>query len=195
VGSTLAIAALAGIRFMATSGLGGVHRGFAERPDISADLAEMTRAPVLVVASGVKSLLDVPATAELLESLSIPVLGWRADTIPLYYVATGGPPVSSRVDSAAEAAAIARHHWGTLHRSSALLLARPPTESLTDVEALIVGGLAEADRDAIVGPAVTPHVLAYVHERSGGRTAAASKQLILDNSALAAQVAVAYAGV
>ncbi len=98
---------LPGIRVMATGGLGGVHRGFQQRPDVSADLGELARTPVIVVCSGVKSLLDVPATCELLETLGIPVLGYRTDELPLFYAARGGPPVSARVESAAEAAAIA----------------------------------------------------------------------------------------
>ena len=80
---------------MGTGGLGGVHRGFAERPDVSADLGELARTQVLVVSSGVKSLLDVPATAELLETLGVPVLGFRTDELPLFYAARGGPPVSA----------------------------------------------------------------------------------------------------
>ena len=94
VGGTLAACSLAGIRFLGTGGIGGVHRGFAGRPDVSADLGELARAGVLVVSSGVKSLLDVPATAELLEALGVPVLGWRTDELPLFYAARGGPPVN-----------------------------------------------------------------------------------------------------
>lgn len=193
VGSTLAIATLAGIRFMATGGLGGVHRGFAQIPDVSADLGELTRSPVLIVSSGVKSLLDVPATSEVLESLSIPVLGWQTDTLPLFYVAAGGPPVATRVETAAEAATIAAHHWSTLHRSSALLVGRPPRESLDDVEALIDEALEAAARESIAGQGVTPYVLGYLHDNSAGRTAAANKALIVDNATLAARIAVAYA--
>ncbi len=113
VGGTLAAARAAGIRFMATGGLGGVHRGFPDPPDVSADLAQLARTPALVVSAGVKSLLDVPATAELLESLGVPVLGYRVDTLPLFYAAAGGPPVSARVESAGEAARVADAHWGS----------------------------------------------------------------------------------
>ncbi len=91
VGGTLAVARAAGIRVLATGGIGGVHRGFPHPPDVSADLAQLARTPALVVSAGVKSLLDVPATAELLESLGIPVLGFRVDTLPLFYAAAGGP--------------------------------------------------------------------------------------------------------
>src|SRR5207237_1676506 len=101
-----------GIRFMGTGGLGGVHRGWdAGRLDVSADLAELARTQALVVSSGIKSLLDVAATAEALETLGVPVLGFRTGELPLFYAARGGPPVSARVESAAEAAAIARAHW------------------------------------------------------------------------------------
>ncbi|HEV8179178.1 MAG TPA: pseudouridine-5'-phosphate glycosidase, partial [Gaiellaceae bacterium] len=107
VGGTLAVARLAGIRVLATGGIGGVHRGFPHPPDVSADLGQLAQTPALVVSAGVKSLLDVPATAELLESLGVPVLGFRSDTLPLFYAAAGGPPVSARVESAEEAARVA----------------------------------------------------------------------------------------
>jgi pseudouridylate synthase len=193
VGSTLAVCALAGIRFMGTGGLGGVHRGFPAPPDVSADLGELTRSPVLVVSSGVKSILDVSATAELLETLSVPVLGWRADELPLFYTARGGPPVSARVETAAVAASIAQAHWHELGRRSALLLGRAPAESLDDVEPLIAEALAAAARDRIAGQALTPYVLDYLHEHSDGRTLQANRELVADNAGLAAEVAVAYA--
>jgi pseudouridine-5'-phosphate glycosidase len=192
VGGTLAIAGLAGIRVMATGGLGGVHRGFATRPDISADLAELARTPVIVVCSGVKSLLDVPATCELLETLGIPVLGFRTDELPLFYASTGGPPVSARVESAEEAAAIARAHWG-LGRTTAVVLARPPDESLDDAEPLIEEALTLAEASGVRGQGVTPFVLAHLHAASGGRTLLANRELVVGNAALAGEVAVALA--
>ena len=191
VGGTLAVCRAAGIGFMGTGGLGGVHRGFPAPPDVSADLAELARVEVLVVSSGVKSLLDVPATGELLETLAIPVLGWRTEELPLFYAARGGPPVSARVESAEEAASIARAHW-RLQRRSALVLARPPDDSLDDVEPLIERALAEAESEGVRGQAVTPFVLSYLHRESGGRTLEANRRLIADNAALAAEVAVAY---
>ncbi|MGZ4382349.1 MAG: pseudouridine-5'-phosphate glycosidase [Gaiellaceae bacterium] len=191
VGGTLAAMRVAGIGFMGTGGLGGVHRGFPAPPDVSADLAELARAQALVVSAGVKSLLDVPATAEVLETLGVPVLGWRTDTMPLFYAAEGGPPVSARVETAEEAARIADAHW-RLGRHTALVLGRPPDESL-DVEPLIREALAAADREHVSGQAVTPFVLGYLHEHSDGRTAAANKELVAANAGLAAEVAVAYA--
>jgi pseudouridine-5'-phosphate glycosidase len=192
IGGTLVACRLAGIAFFATGGLGGVHRGWTGSLDVSADLGELARTAVLVVCSGPKSLLDVPATSEALETLGLPVLGWRTDDLPLFYAAHGGPPVSRRVETAAEAARIARAHW-QLGRPSALLLARPPVNGLEDAESLIEEALAEAARQRITGPAVTPFVLARLHERSGGRTLDVNRRLVADNAALAAGVAVAYA--
>jgi pseudouridine-5'-phosphate glycosidase len=192
IGGTLAACRVAGIGFMGTGGLGGVHRGFPTPPDVSADLGELARTEMLIVSSGVKSLLDVPATAEVLETLGVPVLGWRTDTLPLFYTAAGGPPVSARVESAAEAAQVARAHW-KLGRRSALLLAQPPAASLDDVEPLIERALAEARAGGVAGQAVTPFVLDFLHRESGGRTLAANRRLIADNAWLAAEVAVAYA--
>jgi pseudouridylate synthase len=190
VGGTLAVCALVGIRFMGTGGIGGVHRRFAERPDVSADLGELARTPTLVVASGVKSLLDVPATLEALETFGVPVLGWRSATLPLFYSAAGGPPVPATVGTASEAAAIARAHW-SLNRGG-LLLARPPAESL-DVEPLIESALAVATANRITGQDVTPFVLAYIHRETRGESIRVNKQLIADNAGLAAEVAVAAA--
>ena len=189
VGGTLAVCSAAGIRFLGTGGIGGVHRGFAERLDVSADLGELARAEVLVVSSGVKSLLDVPATLEALETLGVPVLGWRTETLPLFYSVEGGPPVPARVSTASEAAAVAHAHW-KLGRAG-LLLARPPTESL-NVEPLIEAALAEARSAGVTGQGVTPFVLGHIHRASGGESVRVNKQLIADNAALAAEVAVTF---
>jgi len=190
VGATLAVCRAAGIGFMGTGGIGGVHRGFAATLDVSADLGELARTEALVVSSGAKSILDVAATAEVLETLGVPVLGWRTEQMPLFYKADGGPPVSQRVDSVEEAAQVAQFHW-RLGRHSGIVLARPPDESL-DVEPLIAEGVAEATRRGIRGQAVTPFVLSYLHEQSGGQTIELNKQLIAENAGLAAEVAVAY---
>ena len=190
VGGTLAAAQAVGIRFMGTGGLGGVHRGFPTPPDVSADLGACARIPALIVSSGVKSLLDVGATVELLETLGIPVVGYRVDTLPLFYAAEGGPPVSARVDSADEAARVADAHWRL--GGNAVLIGRPPDESL-DVADLIEAIVAEAHDRGIVGQAVTPFVLAALHERSNGETRRVNRDLIVANAGLAAEVAVAYA--
>jgi pseudouridine-5'-phosphate glycosidase len=189
VGGTLAIARAVGIRLLATGGLGGVHRGFPEPPDVSADLAQLARTPALVVSSGVKSLLDVAATAEVLESLGVPVLGYRADTLPLFYAAAGGPPVSARVETTREAAEIARAHWEL--GGAGLLLGRAPDEPLDDVEPLIEAALGAAHEEGVAGQAVTPFVLSYLHRESGGRTQRANKELVAQNARLAGEIAVA----
>jgi len=192
VGGTLTACRAAGLRFMATGGLGGVHRGLATRPDISADLVELARSPVLVVCSGVKSLLDVDATAELLETASVPVLGFRTDDLPLFYRAHGGPPVSERVEQAADAAAVAAAHW-SLGLGSAVVLARPPASEVADMDELIAAALDDATRAGVGGQAVTPFVLQALHDRSDGRTQAVNRQLAIDNARLAGEVATAFA--
>ncbi len=189
VGGALAVAALVGIRFLGTGGIGGVHRGFPTPPDVSADIPALARTPALVVSSGAKSLLDVSATMELLETLGVPVLGFRTDTLPLFHSAVGGPPLPQRVESATEAAQVAAAHWRL--GGAGLLLANPPPESL-EVDALIEEALAEADREGVSGQAVTPFVLAFLHERSGGRTREANRKLIVANARLAAEASVAF---
>jgi pseudouridine-5'-phosphate glycosidase len=192
VGGTLAICRAAGISFMATGGIGGVHRGFPSPPDVSGDLSELARAQTLVVSAGVKSFLDVTATAEALESLGVPLLGFRTDETPLFYSAGGGPAVSARVESATEAARVAHAHWEL--GGGGLVLARAPDESI-DVGPLIEAALAEADRRGLTGPPVTPFVLSYLHEASEGRTLRANRALVAANATLAAEVAVAYSSV
>ena len=191
VGGTLAVCRKVGIAVIATGGLGGVHRGWTEHPDVSSDLFELARTRSLVVSAGVKSLLDVPATLELLETLAVPVLGFRSDELPLFYSAHGGPSVSARVESPEEAAAIARAHWEL--GGGGVLLARPPDASLDDVEPLIEEALRVADERGVHGQDVTPFVLSFLHERSGGRTLAANRALVTANATLAAEVACALA--
>ena len=186
VGGTLRACALTGIRFLGTGGIGGVHRGFAERPDVSADLTELARTQALVVGSGAKSLLDVPATAEALETLGVPVLGYRTDELPLFYAAAGGPPVSARVETAAEAAEIARTHWQL--GGAGLLLGNAPQNGV-DVEPLLEQALRSAAAEQISGQSVTPFVLRFLHERSGGRTLEVNRELVVANAGLAARVA------
>lgn len=191
VGGTLAVCRAAGVRFMGTGGLGGVHRGFPHPPDVSADLGELARTSALVVSAGIKSLLDVPATLELLETLGVPVLGFRTNELPLFYTAHGGPAIPVRVESAEEAAHVARTHWDL--GGGGLLLARPPDRSLDDVEPLIEEALAAAERRSVTGQAVTPFVLSFLHERSEGRTLAANRELVVANAGLAAEIAVSSA--
>jgi pseudouridylate synthase len=191
VGGTLAVARTVGIRFVGTGGIGGVHRGFAATLDISADLPQLARTPALVVCSGAKSILDVSATAELLETLGVPVLGWQTSTLPMFYTGAGGPPVSATVADAAETAQITATHW-QLVPSGGLILARAPADGL-DLEVLVAEAVEQVRRTGVTGKAVTPAVLAAVEELSGGRSVEVNQRLIADNAELAARVAVAYA--
>ena len=191
VGGTLAVCRLLGIRFMGTGGIGGVHRGFADRLDISGDLLQIARTPAVVVCSGAKSILDVGATAELLETLGVPVLGWRTATLPLFYTADGGPAVPAVVTTADETARIALAQW-QLSPSSGLVLARPPADGL-DIEPLISEAVRRVRSQGVTGQAVTPAALALVEELTDGRSVEVNRRLIADNAALAAQVAVVCA--
>ena len=190
VGGVLAIARIAGIRFMGTGGIGGVHRGYPATADVSADLVSLVTSPVLVACSGAKSLLDIPATVEYLETLGIPVLGYRTDTLPLFYSATGGPPIPQRVGDASAAARTAAAHWQL--GGCGLLVANPPPESI-EVEDLIEEAVGAAARAGVSGQALTPFVLAYLHEHSDGRTREVNRKLIVANAQLAAEVSVAFA--
>lgn len=186
VGGTLAVSRRAGIRFMGTGGIGGVHRG--NRLDVSADLVELARTQAVVVSSGAKSLLDVEATAEVLETLGVPTLGYQTDTLPRFYDAEGGPPVSQRVESVEEAAAIARGHW-ELGGAGVLLANRPPRS--IDVEELIESALNESVELGTTGQGLTPFILGRLHEESGGETLEVNRALIAANAQLAAELAVA----
>ena len=191
VGGVLTVARTVGIRVLGTGGIGGVHRGYPSPPDVSADLVALVTSPVLVVSSGAKSLLDIPATIEHLETLGIPVLGYRTDTLPLFYTATGGPPVTQRVDDVVTVARIAVAHWSLA--ACGLLLANPPPESI-DVDDLIEEAVADAAAHGVTGQEVTPFVLARLHERSDGRTREVNRALAVANARLAGEVSVALAG-
>jgi pseudouridylate synthase len=190
VGGALTVARMVGMRFLGTGGIGGVHRGFPSPPDVSADLLALVQSPVLVACSGAKSLLDIPATMEYLETLGIPILGFRTDTLPLFYSAEGGPPLPQRIEDSGEAAHVADAHWRL--GGCGLLLASPPPESF-EASDLIEEALAEAARAGVSGQAVTPFVLARLHARSSGRTLEVNRALIVANARLAAEVAVAFA--
>ncbi|HEY2523050.1 MAG TPA: pseudouridine-5'-phosphate glycosidase [Streptosporangiaceae bacterium] len=190
VGGTMAVCRQAGIRFMGTGGIGGVHRGFAETLDISSDLIQLARTEAVVVSSGPKSLLDVGGTAELLETLGIPVLGWQTATLPRFYTAEGGPPVSATVSDSPEAARVCAAHW-QLNPGGGLLLARPPVGGI-DIDPLIDEAVERVSRQHRSGQAVTPAVLALLDELSGGRSVEVNRRLIEDNAGLAGEVAVAY---
>jgi pseudouridine-5'-phosphate glycosidase len=195
VAGTLAVCAMAGIHFMATGGIGGVHRGWQRTLDVSADLTEIGRTEVCVVCSGAKSLLDIPATLELLETRGVPVIGFRTDTFPLFYVTESSHGLTDRADDAETVAAAAAAHWGFARRTG-LLVVQPVAEEVAlppeETEFLVEETLAQAEADGVAGPAVTPWVLARLHAATDGRSLVANRRLLVDNAGLAADIAAAY---
>lgn len=194
VSATMALAHAAGIRVFATGGIGGVHRG--DTFDISADLIELSRTPVLVVCAGAKSILDLPRTLEVLETLGVPVLGYRTSAFPAFYVRSSAAlPVSARVESAVEAAAVFAAHLQMGGRGA--VLAQPCADDMAIPEAEFDETLARAEREAteegIRGAKLTPFLLARLADLTNGRTLAANRALIVNNAKLAAEVANALA--
>ncbi|HEY3230712.1 MAG TPA: pseudouridine-5'-phosphate glycosidase [Roseiflexaceae bacterium] len=191
VAATMALAALAGGTVFATGGIGGVHRGARESWDISGDLTELARTPMLVVCAGAKAILDLPATLEYLETSGVPVLGLASDEFPAFYSPNSGLPVPARVESPAEAAAVWRAHR-TLG-GGGLLLAVPPPAGVAlpraEVEAALDRALARAATAGVRGPAVTPFLLAAVAEETRGESMRTNIALLRQNARVAAQVA------
>lgn len=189
VAATLRVAAMAGISVFATGGIGGVHRGGGW--DISTDLSELARQPVLLVCAGAKAILDLPATLEHFETLGVPVLGYQTDEFPAFYSVHSGNPVSARVDEPKGAAAIAQAHW-ELGGGGLLLAAPPPAPSAlpkAEVDSWIAQALLEAEAQGIRGQAVSPYLLSRVSELSAGKSMAANLALLKNNAEIAAQVA------
>jgi pseudouridine-5'-phosphate glycosidase len=196
VAATSVLAARAGIRVFATGGLGGVHRGFAESPDESADLTVLSRTPVTVVSAGVKSILDIPATLERLETLGVAVAGYRTTRFPAFYLSDSGQELDWRLDSPEEVAAVmaARDLLGD---ESALLVANPlpPDKQLDPAvhDRALSRALAAAEAAGVRGKAVTPFLLDHVQRATGGASVAVNLDVARGNIALAGQIAVAWA--
>jgi pseudouridylate synthase len=197
VASTAHLAAAAGITVFATGGLGGVHRGARESWDESADLTTLSRTGVLVVCAGVKSILDVAATLERLETLGVGVIGYRTDQFPGFYLADSGHPVGWRVDTPFEVAAVlrARRRVGT--DGYGLVLANPiaPGDEMDRAlhDRVLTAGLTAAETQGVRGKDVTPFLLDFFHRETHGASLAANVALVLSNARLAAEVAAAYA--
>ena len=186
------------IRVFATGGIGGVHRGWTTRPDISADLPELERTACCVVCAGSKAVLDVAATLELLETLRVPVLGYRTDFFPRFYAGgTAALPVPRRVEDVAAAARLCRLRWESLEQSGGVLLTQPvAAEAAVDeaaLEAVIEAAEQAAVRDGIHGAALTPYLLNAVATGTGGASLRANLALLAQNATLAAELAVAIA--
>jgi pseudouridylate synthase len=192
VAATSHLASLAGIRVFATGGLGGVHRGARDSFDESADLATLARVGICVVCAGVKSILDIPATLERLETLNVTVLGYRTGTFPAFYLNDSGLPVAWRVETPAEAAAVLREREA-LSVPGAVVVANPlPEDEQVDPELhdrVLREGLEAAADQGVAGRDVTPFLLERFHSQTGGESLRANVRLVLRNAALAAEIA------
>jgi len=207
VAATMALAHLAGIRFLATGGIGGAHRpltaaafplrerGRGEGWDISADLVELGRTPVAVVCAGAKSILDVPRTLEILETQGVPVVGYGIDEFPAFYVRSSGEPVSARVNTPEEAAALVAAHWRLA--GAGLVIAQPlPAEAalqadeLTDV---LIRAESAAAESGMRGKELTPFLLGQLAALTEGKTVRANQVLVVENARLGARLAFCFA--
>jgi len=194
VAGTMIAANLAGIRVFATGGMGGVHRGASETFDISADLTELARTPVIVVCAGAKSILDLNLTLEYLETQGVPIIGYGTNELPAFYTAHSGLNLETRADSPAEVAAIARTKWDLgLEGGLVVVVPPPPSDEIDDAEInrAIDKALAAATKAGIKGKAVTPFLLDAVRRETGGKSLDLNVALLKNNAAVAAQIAVA----
>jgi pseudouridine-5'-phosphate glycosidase len=195
VAATSFVASRIGIRVFATGGIGGVHRGAPF--DVSADLPQLGKTPIMIVCAGAKSILDLPATREVLETQGVTILGYRTDEIPAFYTRSSGLAVDYQVESAEEAAKIAMNSWDAGIESAVLLVVPPPEATAMPgdvVEKVISAALAEAEQKGIHGAATTPFLLQRVSELTDGESLRANIDLLRNNASVAAQVAVAMTG-
>jgi len=192
VSGTMTVAHAAGIKVFATGGIGGVHRG--NGFDVSSDLPTLARIPMIVVCSGAKAILDIPATKENLETNGIPILGYKTDELPAFYSIHSGIKVDRQVNNAEEIVSIALNQW-KLGLSSALLVTVPPPSDLeipaSQVEVQIKEALEEARKNNISGPAITPFLLLKVNEITKGKSMRVNIALLKNNARIAAKIAVA----
>lgn len=193
VAATSHIANMAGISLFATGGLGGVHREAWQSWDESADLLALANTPVLIVCSGAKSILDVSATLERLETLSVPILGYKTNKFPGFYLTDSGFELEHRVETALDIAQIWRARGDVAINKSALIVANPVSNQMERAlhDQLLFDGLSKAKKDGVVGKAVTPYLLDYFHTNSKGESLRVNIEIIKANAALAAQIAVA----
>ena len=196
VSATCALAELAGIRIFATGGIGGVHRraAFGEAMDISSDLTELARRRVCVVCAGPKAILDLPATAEALETLGVPVIGLGTSELPAFYSDRSGIALEHSAAGAPEVARLLGLHWGALDQRGGVLVVVPPPSPLphAEVEAAIAAALDEARARGLSGKETTPFLLGRVAQATGGRSQAANLALLENNARAAGRIAVAF---
>jgi pseudouridylate synthase len=192
VAATMRIAALAGIRVFATGGIGGVHRGAELTGDVSADLTELAQSPVAVVSAGAKAILDLPRTLEMLETLSVPVIGYACDEFPAFYSRASGLRVPLRADSPEEIADILAARW-RLSQTGGALIANPIPSAeeipAAKIEGHIAAALQDAKKAGISGKEVTPFLLARIRDLTEGESQRANVALALNNAQLGARIA------
>ncbi|MDY0341623.1 MAG: pseudouridine-5'-phosphate glycosidase [Coriobacteriia bacterium] len=196
VAATMAVAAMAGISVFATGGIGGVHRGAERSFDISADLEELARTSVAVVSAGIKAVLDIGLTLEYLETRGVPVLGYQTDVLPAFYTRDSGFGVDARLDTPDDVASVLKAKWATGLQGGVLVANPIPEENALDpmeIGKIIEQALAEARETGVWGKAITPHLLARIHELTGGASVAANKALVWSNVRVAARIARAFA--
>jgi len=197
VSATCAVAAQAGIRVFATGGIGGVHRraSAAEPLDVSSDLLELSRRQVCVVCAGPKVILDLPATAEALEALGVPVLGFGTSELPAFYTRSSGIRLEHRLDDPGAVARILRLHWDDLGQPSGVLVCAPPPSPLPghEVERALSVALAQAAERGLTGKEHTPFLLAQLADATGGRTLQSNLDLLENDARIAGQIAAALA--
>ncbi len=196
VAATMYAASAASIRVFATGGIGGIHRG---NPfDVSTDLRALAETPMIIVCAGAKAILDLPATLEYLETAGVPVVGYKTDEFPAFYSRTSGLPVSIRLDSPAAIAEFAQTHW-SLGLWTTVLVANPVPEldaiPRAEIEPVIARATKEAEEKKIHGQALTPFLLQRISEMTAKRSMRANLALLLNNAQLAAELAVAHAGI
>ncbi len=193
VAATMFLAHRVQIRFLATGGIGGVHRRAEQTGDVSADLVQLANTPVAVMSAGAKSILDLPRTLELLETLGVPVVGYRTDEFPAFYSRSSGRPVSTRVDTVGEAAALLSAHWRL--DGTGILIVQPVEESVALDRTELDAAVAEAERQAsahgVRGPSSPPTCCAISPRRRLEEPFRANQALVLANARLAAQIACA----
>lgn len=197
VAGTILLAEMAGIKVMATGGIGGIHRATHGSPwDVSADLPELARTAIVVVCAGAKAILDLPATLEWLETYGVPVIGYQTDQLPAFYTPTSGLALEIRADTPAEIAALAQAKWQLGLGGGLLVTAPVPTAAAAPaavIDQAIAQALNEAHQQGIVGKASTPFLLARIAELTGGVSLQANLALLRNNARLGAEIAVALA--
>ena len=195
VAATMMVAAMAGIRVFATGGIGGVHRGAEESFDISADLPEFALTNVAVVSAGAKAILDLPKTLEYLETMGVPVVGYRTDEFPAFYYPSSGLPLHMRMDDVDDIARFMKAREAMQVRGGVVVANPIPSADALDkvfIEQAIANAVNEAEAQSVRGKDVTPFLLRHLHTVTSGKSQHANKSLVLNNAAVAAQLSVAY---